>query len=78
MVGAIISPVTFSDWPCLAESFGPHRGRLGDLKVPIVSPAGQLEAKESFPKHPAGQPLREKDVHDIQQLRMLMVSDQHE
>jgi hypothetical protein len=48
------------------------------LKVPIVSPAGQLEAKESFPKHPAGQPLREKDVHDIQQLRMLMVSDQHE
>lgn len=72
--GAIISPGTFSDWPWLAGSFGPHRGRLGDLVVPIVSPAGQLEAKENFPKHPAGQPLREKDVHDIQQLRMLMVS----
>jgi hypothetical protein len=74
--GAMVSPGAFSDWPWLAGSFGHHRGRLEGLEVSIVSPAGQLESKENFPTHPAGQPLREKDVHDIRQLRTLTVSGQ--
>ena len=73
--GAILSPGSFSDWPWLAGSFGHHRGRLADVDVPIVSPAGQLEAKENFPKHPAGRPLRDKDIHDIRQLRLLLGSE---
>jgi hypothetical protein len=69
--GSIISPGPFSDWPWLKECFGSDRGQIGGLRVPIVSPAGQLESKENFPKHPDGQPLRAKDIHDIRQLRML-------
>jgi Aminoglycoside-2''-adenylyltransferase len=76
--GSIISPGTFSDWPWCEGSFGNHRGRIGDLDVPIVSPAGQLESKENFPKHPAGQPLRAKDRHDIKQLRTLTRSERRE
>jgi hypothetical protein len=76
--GSIISPGTFSDWPWCEGSFGKHRGRIGDLDVPIVSPAGQLESKENFPKHPAGQPLRAKDLHDIKQLRTLTRSEHRE
>ena len=76
--GSLISPGTFSDWPWLEGSFGNHWGRIGDLDVPIVSPAGQLESKENFSKHPAGQPLRAKDLHDIKQLRTLTRSAQRE
>jgi hypothetical protein len=76
--GAIISPGTFSDWPWFEGSFGNHRGRIGDVDVPIVSPAGQLESKENFSKHPAGQPLRAKDLHDIKQLQTLTRSEQRE
>lgn len=75
--GAIISPGTFSDWPWVEGSFGKHRGRLGDVEVPIVSPEGQLESKQNFSKHPAGQPLRAKGVHDIQQLGTLTISAEH-
>jgi hypothetical protein len=48
------------------------------VDVPIVSPAGQLESKENFSKHPAGQPLRAKDLHDIKQLQTLTRSEQRE
>jgi hypothetical protein len=76
--GSIISPGTFSDWPWLEGSFGNHRGCIGDLTIPIVSPAGQLESKKNFPNHLAGQPLRVKDFHDIEQLRRLMRSERLE
>jgi Aminoglycoside-2''-adenylyltransferase len=76
--GSIISPGAFSDWPWLKGCFGRDRGQIGGLSVPIVSPEGQLESKENFPKHPAGQRLRAKDVHDIRQLRMLTRSDSPE
>jgi len=72
--GSIVSPGTFSDWPWRPGSFGTQVGRIGDLEVPIVSVEGQLEAKEGFPRHPAGHAHRAKDLVDIGVLRHILSS----
>lgn len=70
--GAIVSPGSFEDWPWLAGSFGDDYGSIGDLRLRIVSPAGQLEAKVGFPVHRLGRPHRDKDRHDIRVLRAVL------
>jgi hypothetical protein len=70
--GTIVCPGDFGDWPWIPESFGPDTGAIGELRVRIVSPRGQLEAKEGFPRHRLGAPHREKDVHDIGILREII------
>jgi lincosamide nucleotidyltransferase A/C/D/E len=70
--GTIVCPGDFSDWPWLRGSFGTDIGAIGELRVRIVSPSGQLEAKEGFPRHRLGAPHRAKDIHDIEILKEII------
>ena len=63
--GEIVSPGSFEDWPWHPGSFGDDHGSIAGLRLRIVSPAGQLEAKLGFPEHRRGAPHRPKDRHDI-------------
>lgn len=68
----LITPGRWSDWPWPDGSFGGARGRLGDIELPVVSIEGQLDTKENYHRHPAGEPLREKDRADLEHLRRLV------
>jgi hypothetical protein len=70
--GTIVCPSDFSDWPWLRGSFASDIGAIGELGVRIVSPSGQLEAKDGFPRHRLGAPHRYKDIHDIAILKELI------
>ena len=70
--GQIVTPGVWADWPWLAGTFEEAPARLGDLMCPVTSAASLLETKERYAQHPAGEPLREKDVADIERLRALL------
>lgn len=72
--GMFVSPGVFEDWPWEAGSFGNDTGKIDEIEVRIVSPAGQLEAKENFPQHPSGRRHRAKDAGDIELLRKILLS----
>ncbi|MDN5726711.1 MAG: hypothetical protein L0G99_12390 [Propionibacteriales bacterium] len=45
-------------------------GRLGELTVPIISPASQIEIKQHMPTWNPGLARRQKDLDDIEALRV--------
>lgn len=62
----------WADWPFPIDSFGSQIGRLQGMALPVMSAEGQLDAKEGWPRHRFGAPLRDKDAQDIALLRQLL------
>jgi hypothetical protein len=54
-------------WP--EGMLGADRGRIGGVEAPIVSPASQLQVKETYASVIPERPLRPKDAGDIERLR---------
>ena len=63
--GTLVTPGKWRDWPWPADALTGPPGRIGNLAVPIVSLASQLETKENYASHPHGGPLRPQDHADL-------------
>jgi len=61
----------WSDWHFPPGSFGEEPGMLDGTPVPVMSAAGMLAMKKQFPRLRNGQPWRQKDIDDIEILRVL-------
>lgn len=72
--GAIVTPGRWADWPWAAGAFDGEFVSLEGVTARAMSIDGLLDIKTRFESHPYGAPLREKDIADIQLLRMLQAA----
>jgi hypothetical protein len=66
----------WSDWEFPPGSFGDEPGTLDGMPVLAMSVSGMLAMKEQYPHLRNGGPWRQKDIADIEVLRMLAVKDE--
>jgi hypothetical protein len=67
--GKVVVAGRWADWILPQRFFDAPPATLQDITCPVFSVEGLLAIKQGYADHPAGTPLREKDVMDIQRLR---------
>jgi hypothetical protein len=72
--GRVVVTGRWSDWPWPHGAFDAPPVTFAGITCPIISVAGLLAIKQGYAQHPAGGPLRPKDVADIQHLHVLLAS----
>lgn len=70
--GQVVVAGRWSDWWWTQGALDAPPATLAGITCPVISAEGLLAVKQGYANHPAGAPLREKDIIDIQQLLKLL------
>jgi hypothetical protein len=70
--GQVVVAGRWSDWWWTEGALDAPPSTLAGITCPVISAEGLLAVKQGYAAHPAGAPLREKDITDIQQLLKLI------